>query len=242
LVFLLPFLYFLIRGRIHRPMVPKLVVMFVLGGLQGLLGWYMVKSGLVSRPHVSQYRLTAHLVAAFTIYAYILWVAMGLLTPHAVNAAVPRVGALRRLAKFLTGAVALVVISGGFVAGTKAGFAFNTFPLMNGHFVPLGYLALQPWWSNFFDNIATVQFDHRWLAISLATFVIGAWLYARRFEVARRTRIVLNLLLAMILLQVTLGITTLLFVVPVPLAAAHQAGALMLFTIALVLNHELRAG
>lgn len=242
LVFLLPFLYFLVRRRIRRSLVPKLITMFILGGLQGLLGWYMVRSGLVNQPHVSQYRLTAHLITAFLIYAYILWTALSLLTPEPVNAQRPQVHTLGRLARILAAGVVLVAISGGFVAGTKAGFAFNTFPLMNGHFVPAGYLAMEPRWSNFFDNIATVQFDHRWLAITLATSIVLFWIYARRADLAGRSRVVLHLMLVMVLTQVTLGITTLLFVVPVPLAAAHQAGALMLFTIMLLLSHELRSG
>jgi cytochrome c oxidase assembly protein subunit 15 len=241
LVFLLPFLFFLFTGRVRRQLVPKLLTMFVLGGLQGLLGWYMVKSGLVDRPHVSQYRLTAHLLTAFLIYGYILWVALGLLFPRAAYAGNAGVRGLRRFGLGVTAAVVLMVASGGFVAGTKAGFAFNTFPLMNGHWIPPGAFALEPWWMNFFDNLATVQFDHRLLALVLSCIVVTYWLVARGRPLERASRIGFNALLLMLAVQVTLGISTLLLVVPVPLGAAHQGGALALFTIALFLNHQLRA-
>jgi cytochrome c oxidase assembly protein subunit 15 len=241
LVFLLPFLFFLFTGRIRRELVPKLVTMFVLGGLQGLLGWYMVKSGLVHRPHVSQYRLTAHLLTAVMIYGYILWVALGLLSPRAAYAGNAAVRGLRRFGRGITAAVVLMLASGGFVAGTKAGFAFNTFPLMNGHWVPEGVLGLHPWWRNLFENLATVQFDHRLLALVLCGLVVTFWLVARRRPLERPTRIGFNALLLMLAVQVTLGISTLLLVVPVPLGAAHQGGALVLFSLALFLNHQLRA-
>jgi cytochrome c oxidase assembly protein subunit 15 len=169
-VFLLPFLYFLIRGRIRRPLIPSLAAMFVLGGLQGLLGWYMVKSGLVDNPHVSQYRLTAHLGMALLIYAYMLWVALGLWSNggHDTRPAAPR--GLRLFAGLLGVLVVITALSGGFVAGLKAGLAYNTFPLMGGRWIPEGILAQSPAWRNFFENIATVQFDHR----ALATLVFAS--------------------------------------------------------------------
>ncbi len=239
LVFLLPFLYFLIRGQIEKQLVPKLVSMFILGGLQGVLGWYMVSSGLVHNPHVSQYRLTAHLSLAFVIYAYILWVALDLLGPT-VSAPAPEFRRLRRLCYGVTALVFLQVIAGGFVAGLRAGFIYNTFPLMNGRWLPLGMFALHPVWRNFFANMGTVQFDHRMIAYTLVVVISSFWFMARRTPLPRRPRIAIHLLLAMLAIQVTLGITTLLLVVPVPLASAHQAGALMLFTIAIFTSHALR--
>jgi len=161
LAFLLPFLYFLLKGSIKRPLVPKLVIMFVLGGLQGALGWYMVRSGLVDEPRVSAYRLTAHLALAVVIYSYIFWTALGLLFPAEAKAGAR---GLRRFGIAATGLIFAMILSGGFVAGNKAGFAFNTFPLMNGRFAPEGLYALQPWWTNLFENIATVQFNHRLIA------------------------------------------------------------------------------
>lgn len=239
-VFLVPFLYFLIRRQIERALAPKLVIMFVLGGLQGLLGWLMVASGLVDEPRVSPYRLTAHLGLAVIIYAYMLWVALGLLYPGGTGRATVPPG-LRRKSVALTAFAFLVILSGGFVAGTRAGFAFNDWPLMFGHIVPPGLYALEPWWVNLFENVATVQFNHRLLAYLLAAGVIALWWSARRAELPARSRTALNLLVLALTVQVALGIATLIYIVPVPLAAAHQAGALALFTAALYLAHSLRA-
>ncbi|HKJ09187.1 MAG TPA: COX15/CtaA family protein [Gammaproteobacteria bacterium] len=241
LVFLLPFLYFLARRRLDRPLIPRLVVMFVLGGLQGLLGWYMVKSGLVSRPHVSQYRLTAHLGTALVIYSFILWVALDLLFPRHRRRCTPP-PALRRLSLAVLGLVAVTVLAGGFVAGLKAGYAYNTFPLMDGHLIPEAIFYQHPLWRNFFENIATVQFDHRLLATLTFCAVIGLWLAARRYELPPRLRLGYHLLLAMVAIQVSLGISTLLLHVPIPLAAAHQAGAVVLLTLLVYLNHGLWEG
>lgn len=237
-VFFIPFLYFWIRGKISRPLVPRFITMFVLGGLQGAMGWYMVKSGLVDNPHVSQYRLTAHLGFALLIYAYIFWVALGLLFPKPA----PRTTSLQPLKRHTAAVTALAVITilaGGFVAGLKAGFAYNTFPLMDGSWIPEGLFIQDPWWINFFENATTVQFDHRLLAISLLVLVIGLWVSAQRHEFPSRTRLAFHLLLVFALIQVTLGIATLLLRVPIPLASAHQAGALILLTALLFANHEL---
>jgi cytochrome c oxidase assembly protein subunit 15 len=135
-----------------------------------------------------------------------------------------------------------MILTGGFVAGTRAGFAFNDWPFMNGHVVPPSLFALDPWWVNPFENLATVQFDHRLVAYLLCLVIPVYWWRARRHALGRGTRMLFHLLLAMLALQVTLGIATLMHFVPVPLAAAHQAGALLLFTLALVVNHRLRTG
>ncbi len=241
IVFLVPFLYFLLRRRIPRTQVPKFLGMFVLGGLQGLLGWYMVKSGLVDNPHVSQYRLTAHLALAFIIYSYIFWVALGLLSPQPQHKGGSAVQRLRFYSLGVSALIFIMVLSGGFVAGLKAGLAFNTFPTMNGDWLPPGLLALRPMWHNFFENLATVQFNHRMIAYLLAMVIPLFWWRTQSIKLPARTRLAIHLLLGMLAVQITLGITTLLFFVPVTLAAAHQAGALVLFTIALFVNHELRA-
>ncbi len=239
-VFLVPFLYFLARRRIDRALAPKLAAMFVLGGLQGLLGWYMVKSGLVDEPDVSHYRLTAHLGAAFLIYGYVFWVALGLLLRERGAAGDARLGGLRRFTLMLAALVVVTVLSGALVAGLDAGFVYNTFPLMDGRLVPDGALAMEPALVNLFDNTITVQFDHRVLAVTVALLAVVAWLWSRRCAVGGRTAVAFHALLAAALLQVALGIATLLSVVAVPLAAAHQAGALVLFTAVLWVLHELR--
>ncbi len=240
LAYLLPFLYFFVRRRLPRELIPKLIIMFVLGGLQGLLGWFMVKSGLIDKPHVSPYRLTAHLLLAILIYGYMLWVALGLLFPVAAND-IRANQPLRRFGWVVTATVCLMIASGGFVAGTKAGFAFNTFPLMNGHVFPPGALSMQPVWINMFENVATVQLNHRMLAYLLCIVVVLFWYRTLAANVSARTRLVTHGLLLMLVVQLVLGVSTLLFFVPVPLAAAHQGGALLVFSLALFANHELRA-
>ncbi len=202
------------------------------------MGWYMVKSGLVDDPRVSQYRLTAHLGIALAIYATMLWTALGLLYPGA-GAPGARQPRLRRFSWIVTATIAYMVMTGGFVAGTHAGFAYNTFPLMNGHLLPPEMFMLEPWPLNFFSNLATVQFDHRLGAWLLALLVPWFWLKARREAPTPRARLTLRLLLAMLALQIALGIATLLLIVPVPLAAAHQAGAVLLLSAALLANHAL---
>ncbi|MDJ0709295.1 MAG: COX15/CtaA family protein [Woeseiaceae bacterium] len=237
IAFLVPFAFFLLKGYIRRSEWLKYLVMFVLGGLQGLLGWYMVKSGLIDVPHVSQYRLTAHLTAAFIIYAYMFWVAMSLLFPRAPDATKhPWYG--KTLA--VTVLICVTVISGGFVAGLKAGKIYNTFPMMGDFWVPPGLMALEPFWRNFFDNMATVQFDHRLLAVTTLVAIVVYSFKARKADLPRRARPAVNGLLHTVVLQVALGVTTLLMAVPVILGAAHQAVAMLLFTVALYLVHALR--
>ena len=235
-VFLVPFLFFLARGWITRSMAPKLILMFILGGLQGLLGWYMVKSGLVDNPHVSQYRLTAHLGLAVIIYAFMFRVALGLWNGTGRPGNIPPV--LRRTAALLGGLVFITILSGGLVAGLKAGLAYNTFPLMDGHWIPQTIFLKEPLWRNFFENIATVQFDHRVLATVVFTGVFITWLTSFRYQLPRPARTGLHLVMAAALLQVTLGISTLLMHVPVPLASMHQAGALLLLTAVIYLHHQ----
>ena len=236
IVFLLPGIFFFAKGYIKVSEWPKYLLMFILGGMQGVLGWYMVKSGLVDMPHVSQYRLTAHLVAAFIIYSYMFWVAMSLLFPTNGNNKHPWYG--KSLA--LTILTAVTIISGGFVAGLKAGKIFNTFPMMGDYWVPPGTMALEPFWRNFFDNMTTVQFDHRALAITTLFVVIGFWFKARKADLPARSRPAVNALLHTTVLQVALGITTLLMSVPVILGATHQGVAMLLFTVSLYILHSLR--
>ena len=237
LAFLVPFVYFVVKGYIRRAEWLKYLVMFLLGGLQGLLGWYMVKSGLVDVPEVSQYRLTAHLVSAFIIYAYIFWVALSLLFPAPADARKhPLYGRTVAVATLISA----TIISGGFVAGLKAGKIYNTFPMMGDFWVPPGLMALEPFWRNFFDNMVTAQFDHRLLAISTLVVVALYWLNIRKADLPRRARPAANALLHTVVLQVVLGIATLLMAVPVVLGAAHQAVAMVLFTVVLYLVHALR--
>jgi heme a synthase len=146
----------------------------------------------------------------------------------------------RRAAELVLVLVALTIVAGGFVAGLNAGLTYNTFPLMDGRFVPTGYAQLEPFVRNWFENIAAVQFDHRLLAMTTAAAVLALWLTGWRGALPRPARLALHALLAVAGLQVALGIATLLLVVPIPLAAAHQAGAVLLLTAAILLRHRLR--
>lgn len=242
LAFLIPFIFFLARRQIRAGLAPRLITMFVLGGLQGLLGWYMVKSGLNHDPHVSQYRLAAHLSMAILIYSYILWVAWGLLHPSAENSWIRGIDPLRRLT--LTGVVlvCLMILSGAFVAGTRAGLGYNTFPSMNGYFIPPGLFDMSPFYLNFVENRTTIQFDHRMLAYVLILYMPFLWYRAQKFSLSPRTRMAFHIMLVLFILQITLGITTLIYEVPVSLGAAHQGGALLVLTSVLYAMHELRKG
>jgi len=240
LVFLLPLIYFLVRRRLAPGLPLKLAGIFLLGALQGFMGWYMVASGLVDDPRVSHYRLTAHLALAFAIYGAILWVALGLLSPRPAGEWNGGSRRLRRFAWGITAVVFLIMVTGGFVAGIRAGFAYNTFPLMNGHLVPPEIFMIDPWWKNFFNNMATVQFNHRLIAWVLAFAAPALWVMAVRGAAPPQVKLLAHLLLAALAVQIALGIATLVLVVPVALAAAHQGGALAVFTVALALNHALR--
>ena len=153
LIFLIPFIYFLLKKQLSKSLTPKLIAMFVLGGLQGLMGWYMVKSGLVDDPHVSQYRLTAHLALAVIIFSYMFWVALDLLYPAGDEKMRYVQPGLGRWSLGISSLIFITIITGGFVAGTRAGFAFNTFPLMNGQWVPDGLLSMSPFLAQFFSKI-----------------------------------------------------------------------------------------
>ena len=237
LVFAIGFVWLWVRKHLSRPLVPHLIAMFVLGGLQGLLGWYMVKSGLVEIPHVSQYRLTAHLGLAISIYLYILWVLFKLLERRSA----PVVSKGLRRSSWGLGVLAFAtVLSGGFVAGLKAGHAFNTFPLMAGQWIPPGYLALEPTWRNFFENIATVQFNHRLLAISTFALVLVFVIRVLKDKALRPLRKPTLTLVGVATIQVALGISTLLWFVPVALGAMHQAVALVLLSVMLYVVFRFR--
>ncbi len=229
LVIALPFLWLLIRGRLPRPLIPRLLSLPLLVAGQGVLGWYMVTSGLSERTDVSQYRLVAHLGLALVIYVIAVWTAMSLQLDvsrgHADRSARPAM-ALATLT-FIT------ILSGGFVAGLDAGHIYNTFPLMGASVVPSEYGQLSPAWRNWFENPAAVQFNHRVLATVVLTMAAWLWARARRASRTAGERRAWNLIGVTAVIQVTLGIATLLLRVPIPVAALHQLGAVALLTAAL---------
>lgn len=237
-LFFFPMLYFALKGRIRAGMMPKLWGLFLLGACQGLLGWYMVKSGLVDDPHVSQYRLTAHLGLAVLIYAWMLWLIYDLLTLS------PRPGQMRggvaRWGLVLVGLVYLMILSGGLVAGTRAGFAFSTWPLMGSSFIPPGLYSGDPAWLDAFEDITAIQFNHRMFAYLLFVLIHGFAFFLWRRLGTFRAKVACVCLVLALWLQVTLGIKTLLLHVPVSLAAAHQGGAVVLLSAMLFAAHTAR--
>jgi len=232
-----PFVWFRVRSRLPRGLIPPLCGILLLGFAQGGLGWYMVESGLADRVEVSQYRLVAHLALALAIYAAILWVALGIVRGSARED--PRSG-WRWAADAVLLFVVLTILAGGFVAGIRAGLTYNTFPLMDGRLVPEGYAQLRPFVLNWFENVAAVQFNHRLLAVTTAVVIVLTWAASWRPFLPGPVRAALRGLLAVALLQMALGIATLVLVVPIMLAAAHQAGAVLLLTAAIVFRHTLR--
>jgi cytochrome c oxidase assembly protein subunit 15 len=232
LAFALPFAWFALRRRIPREAFGRIAALLALVGAQGAMGWWMVASGLVGRTEVSQYRLAAHLSLAFVILAVTVWTAADLLEGRRV--AHERVR--RRALPLVVALAGITSASGALVAGLRAGRVYNTFPLMAGRVVPDGYAQLAPWWRNLFENHAAVQFDHRVLATITLVSVIATWAAYRRGATRRLARR-LDLLLGAALLQVALGITTLLLAVPVALGVAHQGGAALLLTAAVLAWH-----
>ena len=230
--FFVPFIIFWLAGYIPRALLPRLAGLFLLGGLQGAVGWYMVKSGLVDRTDVSQYRLAAHFGMALLILGYTLWLLFGLgeTEPRRTEPA-PRGAAW--VAGCVLALVFLQLLAGALVAGLDAGMGYNTWPLINGAFVPSGLGEASPWYLNLFENPLTVQFDHRMLGytVVLASLAQLGWLAVKR---APQPLLGSALTLALLaVLQATLGVWTLLLAVPIQLGLAHQAGAVAVFAAAL---------
>jgi len=222
---LLPLIFFWVTGRIERSLAPKLVTIFVLGGVQGAIGWWMVASGLIERTDVSQYRLAIHLTFACLILGYVLWVARGLSPMMA-----PARDAIRTAARAIVALVLVQIFLGGLVAGLDAGMGYNTWPLMDGHLVPAGLFVQSPFWRNFFENAMTVQFDHRVVAyLVLLVTLFHAW-QARGTAAAGSATI----LFVLVVLQAGIGITTLLMAVPLELGLLHQFGAVVVLSAAVI--------
>lgn len=230
IVFFVPFVAFWAAGYIPRTLLPRLIGLFILGGLQGAMGWYMVKSGLVDRTSVSQYRLMVHFGVAVAILGYTLWLLFDLGARTALRC---NDGTVSWIAALVLALVFLQLLSGALVAGLDAGQGYNTWPLIDGAFIPRGLDAASPWYFNLFENGLAVQFNHRMLgyAVVVVTLAQAIWLGLRR---APSPLIGTALTLAVLsLLQATLGVWTLLLAVPIELGLAHQAGAILVFAAAL---------
>ena len=228
IVFLVPFTWFLWQRQIPRGQASRLVAVFALGGLQGAIGWYMVKSGLVARVDVSQYRLALHLGVAALIFGLLLWMALDLRKKREGTRIAAGVNQCTAAA-ILVVLVFVQIVLGAFVAGLKAGLSHNTWPLMDGSLIPPGLGAMSPWYLNLFENVLTVQFNHRVAAYALGVVALLHVVFVLRSTAATAVRISAAVLGLAIMLQIGLGIWTLLAAVPLALGLAHQAGAIMVF-------------
>jgi len=246
LVYALPALYFLKKGWVTRAMKPRLGIYGGLILFQGLLGWYMVKSGLEDKPEstdiprVSQYRLAAHLSSAMVLFTLFLWQGLAHVLPPQK---LPNTVAVAKLGKYSHGLMAMIfftAVSGAFVAGMDAGLVYNTWPKMADKWIPDDLWAISPKWKNIFENPTTAQFDHRLLGELTGVAVIAMWYKCRKAGLPPRAMLAANCLAGMAMLQVSLGIATLLTFVPVWLAATHQSGATTLLGISIWLARELK--
>jgi cytochrome c oxidase assembly protein subunit 15 len=237
-IFFVPFLWFAWRGAISRKEIPRMILLFALGGLQGFVGWWMVESGLEVRDSVSQYRLAIHLGVAIILLGSILWTAFEYLRAKSLG---ERAAPFAGWALALAGLIYFQMLLGAVVAGLHAGLIYNTWPSMDGFFVPDTIWFFHPWFINFTQNGALAQFDHRMIAYAVGIGATFVWWAGRRAKLTGARMVSGELVIGFTILQIILGILTLLNQVPTILAAAHQATAVLLLSSALWHAYELRS-
>ncbi len=241
MVFFVPFLWFLIKGKVKGTLLVKLIAILALGGLQGLLGWYMVKSGLVNEPRVSHLRLAAHLITAFVTFGFTFWVALDIIYSGRDDEAVIETAGAKKWAYTLLFFVVLQILYGAFTAGLRAGQFDPTFPKMGNYWIAPEVTALTPWWTNFVNGIAGVQFIHRYNAYVVVTLVLVLWFKLRRAKSSVSLKRGANFLAGMVLVQFLLGVFTLVYSVPVVMGVLHQTGAFLLFASVLYVLHRINS-
>ena len=239
LIFIIPFIYFLITKKISGAFTFKLVLLLFLGGLQGFFGWFMVKSGLVNDPHVSHFRLALHLITAFVTFSYIWWLILGLILPYRLDNSFKTIYSLTI---FFLVILFLQITYGGFVAGLKAGYYYNTFPKMGDRWIAESVYAMKPLYLNFIEGIAGVQFIHRYIAIFIFFFELAFFYISYRMPLGKQLRDAMKLGLIVVLTQELLGIFTLLFAVPLSLGILHQIGAFLLLMVLIYILRLSRFG
>jgi cytochrome c oxidase assembly protein subunit 15 len=222
LVFIIPFLYFLVKKKLSKSLIRECVVILFMGGFQGFLGWWMVKSGLVDNPDVSHYRLAIHLIAAFLTFAYTFWVALKLMYP---TTDVKGVSFFRKGLIILLLITIVQIIYGAFVAGLNAGFVMNNWPKMDDKWISDSVTAMRPMYLNFIDGIGGVQFIHRYVAYLVVLIVLIMLFRTNKYELNRLQQNGLKALLSVVLIQFCLGVFTILYQVPIALGVIHQVGA-----------------
>jgi cytochrome c oxidase assembly protein subunit 15 len=237
LVFIIPFIYFLIRKRLSKKVIFQSLILLAMGGLQGFIGWWMVKSGLVKDPDVSHYRLATHLITAFLTFAYTFWVALGLIYEDKKTLDFK---GLRLVLYFIFGATVIQIIYGAFVAGLNAGFVMNTFPKMGDQWINDSVTVLTPFWTNFVEGIGGVQFVHRYLAYVVVSLILYFAIACRKYELTIRQKIATKTMLYAVGVQFLLGVFTLLYAVPVWLGVVHQVGAFLLLASVVYALHSFK--
>ncbi|MBI3500162.1 MAG: COX15/CtaA family protein [Bacteroidetes bacterium] len=238
IVFLVPFLFFWWKKKIPEGFMKKALVLFLLGGVQGFIGWFMVKSGLSENMYVSHYRLALHLISAFTVFGFTFWYALDLICWSGFK--IPTNNKIKKLSIILFSVVILQIIYGAFVAGLKAGYGYPSWPKMGNEWFPSDIISLEPLWKNFLEGHAGVQFIHRYIAY-VVVFIAGIIFFlSRQLQLAQGQKKIINALAIIVLAQFTLGVLTLLYGVPIVIAVLHQTGAFFLFATTLLLIHRVR--
>ncbi len=224
-VFIIPFLYFLIKKKLSLKLISQCLIILAMGGIQGLIGWWMVKSGLINNPDVSHFRLAIHLLAAFLTFAYTLWVAFELIYFNNERVYVPEI---RRWLFVLFGVTIIQITYGAFVAGLNAGFIFNTWPKMGSQWIADAVTDIKPLWNNFFNGLGGVQFIHRYLAYIVVAIILFLFFRRTKFNLTGLQLKSLKILLVVVFIQFALGVFTLIYAVPIWLGVTHQVGAFLL--------------
>lgn len=239
LVFIIPFTLFVIQKKLNAKWIKRLTVVFLIGAFQGFIGWYMVQSGLLENPHVSHYRLTMHLFLAFSICCLLLWYAMEWLSDNIEENKFFVIESAKKIATTIVILVLFQAMLGGLVAGLKAGYMYNTYPKMGESWLPESAWMIEPAWINFLENGVMIQFLHRTMALIVTIIILVFWFKMRSAELPPRFRMMIHLMFIMVLIQLTIGIITILMSVPVFWGVAHQGGALVLFSMSVWVRFQI---
>lgn len=241
IVFLIPFFYFLVKRKFQKPMINKVLFLFLLGALQGFLGWFMVSSGLAERTSVSHIRLAIHLMTAFITFAFTFYYALELIYEDVQKKKItPESFYFKNFNGLIFSLLIVQIIYGAFVAGLHAGKLHNTFPLMSGQVIPSGMNTMDSFASNVFDNPVTVQFIHRFMAFTLVFLCSWIFFQSKKSILNNFQRKGINWLLTAVLFQFLLGVLTILSQVNIVLASLHQIGAFFLFSVSIYLIYHFK--
>ena len=237
IVFIFPFIYFLLKKQLSKNILIILIFVFIFGLFQAIVGWWMVKSGLVDNPYVSAYRLAFHFANALIIFSILFWLSLSLFYGTNINQL--RRKSIKHFFHISLILIFITIVSGSFMAGTDSGKSFNTFPLMNGQYFPEGYYLNIYGWKNIFENTVAINFNHRWLAVFTFLFISSIIIFLLTYKRRENNIFSLILVLFTLSLQIFLGILTLVYEVPLSFAIFHQTNAVLLLASMLFAYHRL---